>query len=674
MPETSEKSLGYIARGINKVGEFTGQFKAAAIENNKNIVKIIKDISTSFLSQKNEAKNLNNSISATTAQVQQTNSRINDTNNLLEHSIHIQNSTFQEMKSLHNDILNLISFFEKSGEGGLGSNIASSILRFGKKGLNGAAAVAGIGAGVALGSSDVRNSLMESFGLGGGKNSGNLEPSKQGAPGKSLAKNQAEAHAAAVGEGLSDRAARLFVANMTGESLSKPNDHHWDRHHMSQGIVQWDPARAEAIRKQFGKYPKDMSVTEQVKAAIWEMKNNKAYAKTWAALKNENLSDAEIMRIIVENYERPADVDKAVRQRLGHHEHLKNRKFNEQNEEQGNDNKNDAVKQPNNGGKKLSDFIDKTFTLGGGVTGNEHNLKNIKPELQSALIEALREYKEKTGKNARITSGHRTYEEQARVGATYGMKAKPGRSQHERGNAVDISEADAREMERLGILNKYGLHRPYGDRDPVHIEMSPGYVPYQSETDRLKNLEENRNKTRIEENNKYNSVPSTHQQNEVPFNGDVQKELMKVFGLNNQIIPTFMSNLFGNGQFKTPPEGPQRVAELIQNKSNIIPNNIIQYNSSVNQMTPVAQLVDNQKASFLSAELNNQAIEKESTQLAQEEILVNNTKKQLQNNKKQNDTSVHNISGYRSGEIGNTNDKNVMPDDGWPSLLLAKYA
>jgi hypothetical protein len=56
--------------------------------------------------------------------------------------------------------------------------------------------------------------------------------SNPGAPGKptradvriQLARNQREAYEAARGEGLSDVAARALIANMTGESLKKPDE------------------------------------------------------------------------------------------------------------------------------------------------------------------------------------------------------------------------------------------------------------------------------------------------------------------------------------------------------------------------------------------------------------------------------------------------------------------
>lgn len=139
--------------------------------------------------------------------------------------------------------------------------------------------------------------------------------------GGNLKQNQQEAYKAARAEGLSDSAAKILVANMSGESLKNPGDHHWDRSHMSQGIVQWDPDRSERIRAKYGAYPKDMSVADQTKAAIWEMKTY--YGKSYDALTNDNLSPQERLHTVVADYERPKDVDGSVYARMGFYNGLK---------------------------------------------------------------------------------------------------------------------------------------------------------------------------------------------------------------------------------------------------------------------------------------------------------------------------------------------------------------
>lgn len=665
----SEQVLKDISNSVARVIESTNQFKTAVNENNKNIARIVKDIASTFNLEKAEMDHLDSSIASNSSQITQTNARINHTNSILAQSVALQTALIQETKALRAEIVQLSGFVQKNGEGGLGSVIANSISFIWnktKKGMLAGAAAVGIVGGGMLGSENVRDSVMGAFGLGGSKSKegGDATPSRQGAPGKGLASNQAEAYKAARAEGLSDRAAKLLVANMTGESLSKPNDHHWDVHHMSQGIVQWDPSRAEAIKKQFGKYPKDMTVEEQTKAAIWEMKNNKAYSKTWEALKNEKLSDAEIMRIIVENYERPADPDKAVRQRLGHHEHIKDKNYDEPEKNDKRSDNSDSTE------RKLEAHVNKLFTLGGGVTGNEHNLKGIKPELQDALIGALKEYKERTGKTAKITSGHRTSEEQARVGATYGIKARPGHSQHEKGNAVDISEEDARAMEQMGILKKYGLHRPLGERDPVHIQMMPGYEksPEQIERD---NLEAAERRKKARDRDVGPPLPGEAPQpspagprSDIP-KPEYKESVIKAFG-DDRVSST---NITPPVQPKSTVGPPILTGEATKSQINAPLNP-----GYIPPKTEIAALELNKDKPDLGAELNNRQVQKEANALFQSEEQTKAAKKRLIDGENQTAPTTDPITGYGSGEAGNTNDKNVLPDDGWPQLLISKYA
>jgi hypothetical protein len=132
-----------------------------------------------------------------------------------------------------------------------------------------------------------------------------------------LGANQQEAYRAARAEGLSDTAARALVANMSGESLVNPRDHHWDRSHMSQGIVQWDPPRAEAIRQKFGAYPKDLSVTDQTRAAIDEIRSNPRFRRTARALQGDDPN--AMLGALVENFEAPQNTRRAIAERQRHY-------------------------------------------------------------------------------------------------------------------------------------------------------------------------------------------------------------------------------------------------------------------------------------------------------------------------------------------------------------------
>ncbi|MDL2409965.1 phage tail tip lysozyme [Rhizobium calliandrae] len=129
-----------------------------------------------------------------------------------------------------------------------------------------------------------------------------------------LSKNQQEAYAALIAGGLSREAARASVANMSGEALSDPGNVHWDGTHYAHGIVQWDDVRSQRIKNQFGKFPQQMSVTDQVKAFLWETK--KYYSGVWEKL-NSDSSAESMVDTLVRKYELPGNPNKAISQRLG---------------------------------------------------------------------------------------------------------------------------------------------------------------------------------------------------------------------------------------------------------------------------------------------------------------------------------------------------------------------
>ena len=281
-----------------------------------------------------------------------------------------------------------------------------------------------------------------------------------------LAANQAEAYKAARAAGLSDSSAKALVANMSGEALGKPGDVHWDRTHWARGIVQWDPARSAAIQKQFGKLPNEMSVGEQTKAAIWEMKTNPAYKKTWDALSGEGSTESKVGALVT-NYERPADSARAVRERLG------------------------FLKGLNVGGEGAAGAVAAAkagkaagAAAGGGDTGffDQRNRQGLNASSLNAtfaanLKQAATDAEKATGQKLEFTSLARTREEQARLYYNYthhiggqGLAARPGTSLHEKGDAADMAAGPARDWV-MAHASQYGMET-LGAKDPEHIQMA----------------------------------------------------------------------------------------------------------------------------------------------------------------------------------------------------------
>ena len=130
-----------------------------------------------------------------------------------------------------------------------------------------------------------------------------------GGKGGKLSQNQQIAYNTLRQEGLNDTQSKAWVANMSGEALATPSNYHWDVHHMSGGIMQWDPTRAEKIKKQFGKYPWESDVATQTKMAVWEAKSGADVGahKAWNTLMNPKSSSADMIHSLVHDSERSAN-------------------------------------------------------------------------------------------------------------------------------------------------------------------------------------------------------------------------------------------------------------------------------------------------------------------------------------------------------------------------------
>ena len=92
------------------------------------------------------------------------------------------------------------------------------------------------------------------------------------------------------------------------------------------------------------------------------------------------------------------------------------------------------------------------------------NIKGINPTFWNSFEAMSQEYDEKTGgkKSIRINSGYRNQAD----------------SLHGAGQAIDIHAVDANNLEKMGLLKKYGFHRPLlhwsKKLEPWHIEQYPG--------------------------------------------------------------------------------------------------------------------------------------------------------------------------------------------------------
>lgn len=101
---------------------------------------------------------------------------------------------------------------------------------------------------------------------------------------------------------------------------------------------------------------------------------------------------------------------------------------------------------------------------------NGVKLDNLNPELLKNFFAMAQEYGEKTAKSILVKSGGRSRAQQEALYRKDPKKAAPpGRSLHEFGLALDADEIAMNELDKLGLMRKYGFTRPVGG-EPWHVE------------------------------------------------------------------------------------------------------------------------------------------------------------------------------------------------------------
>lgn len=107
------------------------------------------------------------------------------------------------------------------------------------------------------------------------------------------------------------------------------------------------------------------------------------------------------------------------------------------------------------------------------------NIESLNPVFGQKLAAAIAEAEQKTGQRATIVSGYRSTAEQAVLYDRYkrgigGLAAPPGRSRHEKGNAVDLADGAVREALRDGIDSKHGIEDLYSKigKDKPHFQLA----------------------------------------------------------------------------------------------------------------------------------------------------------------------------------------------------------
>lgn len=101
----------------------------------------------------------------------------------------------------------------------------------------------------------------------------------------------------------------------------------------------------------------------------------------------------------------------------------------------------------------------------------ESDILNLDPDMLKLFTGMALEYKALTNKSINVNEAFRSRAKQEALYKKYGpgRAAKPGRSLHEFGLAIDIPGATTRELDKLGLLRKYGFTASVGGED-WHLE------------------------------------------------------------------------------------------------------------------------------------------------------------------------------------------------------------
>lgn len=104
---------------------------------------------------------------------------------------------------------------------------------------------------------------------------------------------------------------------------------------------------------------------------------------------------------------------------------------------------------------------------------------NLDPNVLELFSGMAKEYATLTGKTINVNEAFRSREDQAALFNKYGpgRAAPPGSSLHEHGLAIDINSATADELDKLGLMRKYGFTRPIGGEkwhiEPAGVSLNP---------------------------------------------------------------------------------------------------------------------------------------------------------------------------------------------------------
>ena len=124
---------------------------------------------------------------------------------------------------------------------------------------------------------------------------------------------------------------------------------------------------------------------------------------------------------------------------------------------------------------------------------SKEKILSMDPNMLDLFSGMAKEYHTLTGKLIPVTEAFRSYDDQMKLYKSKGKgaAAKPGTSTHEFGIGIDINTAHADELDKLGLMKKYGFTRPIGAEtwhlEPAGVALNPGLAK-KDPAERLKRI------------------------------------------------------------------------------------------------------------------------------------------------------------------------------------------
>lgn len=494
--------LRQISDAINSsMGQFLSGFKQAASENNNNLTKIVRDIARSFSDQKRDITSLTNVLEENLTETQQVASRVSELNNVFQESVAIQTSMLGELKSVSTSIKILNDSTENLNNSivGGGANSVTGLLGGILRAFDfipGAfrAAVAGLAFGAA-GSSI--NNLMGS-GAGGGR-----DAQLSGAGGSF----NAEKAAALIRKvGGNEQEATMLGAISQPESGGNPKAHNYNPSTGDNSYGLWQINMLDKLgperRAKYGISNNEQLKDPETNARIalqmlreahgtprdwttWKHGKHLPYMQAAAAGAAGRMSETSTPKDDATATTSPAQTASQATPTTPGSSNTPNQ------ESRGILNQEGGGRGPitsTAGAGDAKQFLQARETGRGDNTGVQ--AEKLDGEFASRLMKAIQAAERATGTKVGITEGYRDPHVQAQYYADYKgtpitydgktyqpnpaklgrLAAPPGRSNHQKGMAADLTESPAREWIRVHA-SEFGL-RQLGARDMPHFELA----------------------------------------------------------------------------------------------------------------------------------------------------------------------------------------------------------